>query len=87
MVMSRSWGTNYPNISWDADHVPSIKSGCSFSSLYDEFSPMLDDFGLVQIIAMMIISESALAGNNMVHNYMINQAQRRQSTWSRNLST
>ena len=41
---------NYPKFSWDADHVPSIKSGCSFPCLYDDFSSMLDDFGLVQMV-------------------------------------
>ena len=30
--------------------MPSIKSGCSFPSVYDDFSSMLDDLGLVQMV-------------------------------------
>ena len=41
---------NYPKFSWDADHVPSIKSGCSLACLYDDFSSILDGFGLVQMV-------------------------------------
>ena len=41
---------NYPKFSWDGDHMPSIKSGCGFPSLYDDFVAMLDDFGLVQTV-------------------------------------
>ena len=41
---------NYPKFSWDGDHMPAIKSGCGFPSLYDDFVAMLDDFGLVQIV-------------------------------------
>ena len=40
---------NYPDFSWDADHVPSIKPGCSYPKLYDDFMTMLDDFSLVQM--------------------------------------
>ena len=36
--------------SCDADPVPSIKSGCSFPCLYDDFSSMLDDLGLVKMV-------------------------------------
>ena len=41
---------NYPNFSWDAGHVPSIKPGCSYQNLYDDFMHMLDDFRLVQMV-------------------------------------
>ena len=41
---------NYPDFSWDADHVPSIKPGCSYPNLYDDFMTMLDDFSLVQMV-------------------------------------
>ena len=41
---------NYPNFSWDADHVPFIKPGCSYPNLYDDFMTMLDDFSLVQMV-------------------------------------
>ena len=37
----------YPNFFWGADHVPSIKPGCSYPNLYDDFMTMLDDFSLV----------------------------------------
>ena len=36
--------------SWDADHVPSIKFGCGFPCLYNDFASLLDDFGLVQMV-------------------------------------
>ena len=41
---------NYPNFSWDADHVSSIKPGYSYPNLYDDFMTMLDDFSLVQMV-------------------------------------
>ena len=41
---------NNPKFSWDANHVPSIKQGCSFTDMYDDFMSMLDDFGLVQMV-------------------------------------
>ena len=28
---------NYPEFSWDADHVPTTKQWCGFPSLYDDF--------------------------------------------------
>ena len=30
--------------------MPSIKQGCSFTDVYDDFMYMLDDFGLVQMV-------------------------------------
>ena len=41
---------NYPNFTWDADHVPSIKPGCSYTNLYDDFMTRLDDFSFVQMV-------------------------------------
>ena len=41
---------NYPKFSWDAEHKPSIKLGCGFTYIYDDFVTMLDNFGLVQMV-------------------------------------
>ena len=41
---------NYPKFSWDVNHMSSIKPGCSFPTIHDDFSSTLDDFGLVQMM-------------------------------------
>ena len=38
---------NYPKFSWDQDHVPTMKSGSSLPTHYDNFVSLLDDFSLV----------------------------------------
>ena len=43
-------GLQLPKVLLGCNHVPSIKSGCGFPSLYDDFAFLLDDFGLVQMV-------------------------------------
>ena len=43
-----------------ADHVPSIKPGCSYPNLYDDFMTMLDDFSLVQMVTESTRHENVL---------------------------
>ena len=37
---------DYPKFSWDQDHVPTMKSGSSLPTHYDDFVSLLDDFSL-----------------------------------------
>ena len=41
---------NFHKFSWDSDHVPTIRPGCSYPSIYKNFISFLDDFGLVQMV-------------------------------------
>ena len=42
---------NYPKLSWNQDHVPSMKTGSSFPKHYEDFVNLLDDFSLVQMVS------------------------------------
>ncbi|MCG7865188.1 MAG: hypothetical protein JAY74_02330 [Candidatus Thiodiazotropha taylori] len=42
---------NFPKFSWDTDHVPTIRPGCSYPSIYKDFISCMDDFGLVQMVS------------------------------------
>ena len=42
---------NFPDISWSDEHVPSVKPGCSFPKLYEDFITTLDDCNLVQMVS------------------------------------
>jgi hypothetical protein len=41
---------NYPKLSWDTEHRPTIKPGCSNVKLYDDFIDLLADFNLTQMV-------------------------------------
>ncbi|MCG8046380.1 MAG: hypothetical protein JAY66_11960 [Candidatus Thiodiazotropha taylori] len=42
---------NFPKLSWDSDHMPTMKPGCRLLSLYKDFLSCLDDFDLVQMVS------------------------------------
>ena len=42
---------NFLKFSWDSDHVPTIRPGCSYPTIYKDFISCLDDFGLVQMVS------------------------------------
>ena len=39
---------NFPKFSWNDDHFPEIRHG--FTRLYEEFTSMMDDCNLVQMV-------------------------------------
>ena len=42
---------NFPKFSWDSEHVPTLKPGCSYTTIYNNFISCLDDHGLVQMVS------------------------------------
>ena len=42
---------NFPKFSWDSEHVPTIKPGCRYPSIYNSFISCLDDYSLVQMVS------------------------------------
>lgn len=42
---------NFPKLSWDSEHIPTIRSGCSYLSIYKDFISCLDDYSLVQMVS------------------------------------
>ena len=42
---------NFPKIAWDTEGVPTIKSGCSFPKLYEDFISLINDFSLQQMVS------------------------------------
>ena len=51
---------NFPDISWSEEHVPSVKLGCSFPKLYEDFINTLDDCNLVQMVSKPTRAENTL---------------------------
>ena len=51
---------NYPKFSWSHDHVPSMKSGLGFPTIYEDFISLLDDFSLVQVVSEPTRGENVL---------------------------
>ena len=46
--MDTGW-LQFPKLQWDSDHVPIIRPGRSYPSIYKGVVSCLDDFGLVQM--------------------------------------
>ena len=42
---------NFPKLSWDNERIPTIKPGCRFPKLYDDFITLLDDCNLEQMVS------------------------------------
>ena len=42
---------NLPKLQWDSDHMPTIRPGHSYPSVYKDFVSCGDDFGLVQMVS------------------------------------
>ena len=42
---------NLPKLSWDSEHTPSLKPGCSSSTVYEKFIDLLDDHDLTQMVS------------------------------------
>ena len=51
---------NYPKFSWSHEHVPSMKSGQGFPTIYEDFISLLDDFDLVQMVSEPTRGENVL---------------------------
>ena len=53
-------GTNYPKFTWNHEHVMSMKSRTGFSTNYEDFVSLLDDFSLVQMLSEPTRGENVL---------------------------
>ena len=51
---------NYPKFSWNHEHVPSIKYGLSFPTIYEDFITLLDNFDLVPMVSEPTRGENVL---------------------------
>ena len=68
---------NFPKLSWNNEHIPSVRPGCSFPQLYGDFISTLDDCNLVQmmteptrgenILDLFLTSSHTLVKNVAVH--------------------
>ena len=65
---------NLPKLTWDClDHTPSLKPGCNTSTVYDNFTELLDDHDLSQMVSentrkdnvsdLLLISNPTLVNN------------------------
>ena len=41
---------HFLKLSWDSEYIPSVRPGCSFPQLYEDFISILDDCNLVQMV-------------------------------------
>ena len=41
---------NFSKLSWNNEYIPSVRPGCSFPQLYEDFISTLDDCNLVQMV-------------------------------------
>ena len=51
---------NFPKFSSDSEHVPTIKPGCRYPSIYNSFISCLDDYSLVQMVSKPTRGENVL---------------------------
>ena len=51
---------NYPKFTWNHEHVPSMKTRAGFSTNYEDFVSLLDDFSLVQMVSEPTRGENVL---------------------------
>ena len=77
---------NFPKLSSDNEHIPTIKPGCRFPKLYDDFITLLDDCNLEQMVSTPHRGENVLdlfltSNHTLVKNKM-NYQEFHIMTWS-----
>ena len=51
---------NYPKFTFDAEHIQTVKPGCSYHQLYGDFTSLLHEYSLFQTVSEPTRGENTL---------------------------
>ena len=66
---------NFPKFSWDSEHVPTLKPGCRYPTMYNNFISCLDDYGLVQMVSKPTRGDNILDLFLTSHHTLVNKVE------------